>query len=121
MSALSCVSSPRRRGLGARTVLAVAHALVFAVAAVGGTAHAQETSESAPPPSQPELVPPVLAHAPEPSFPEEARAAGLTEGAVTLRVTIDAEGRVTEAEVVEPAGHGFDEAAKVAAFEHRFE
>ncbi len=38
-----------------------------------------------------------------------------------LRLTIDETGKVTEAEVVEPAYHGFDEAAKTAAMQFTFE
>jgi TonB family protein len=63
----------------------------------------------------------MLREAPEPPFPDEAREAGLTEGVVVLRVTVDAEGQVSAAEVVEPQCHGFDEAARQAALGHRFE
>jgi TonB family protein len=52
-------------------------------------------------------------------YPREAREAGL-EASVVLRLTIDALGIVTAAEVVEPAGHGFDEAARSAALATRF-
>ncbi len=38
-----------------------------------------------------------------------------------LRLTLDATGRVTDAEVNEPAGHGFDEAASSAALRFVFE
>jgi len=40
---------------------------------------------------------------------------------VVLRLTIDETGHVTEAEVIEPAGHGFDEAAQAAAMQFTFE
>jgi TonB family protein len=53
-------------------------------------------------------------------FPTEAEAAGLLEGRVTVRVSIDAEGRVLGAEVVEPAGYGFDIAARDAVLRMRF-
>lgn len=39
---------------------------------------------------------------------------------VALRLTLDAEGRVRAAEVVEPVGHGFDEAAREALLRSRF-
>lgn len=39
---------------------------------------------------------------------------------VALRLTLDADGRVLAAEVVEPAGHGFDEAARDALLRSRF-
>jgi Fe(3+) dicitrate transport protein len=42
------------------------------------------------------------------------------EGTAVLRLTIDAEGRVTHAELVHAAGHGFDEAAQEAALAFRF-
>jgi TonB family protein len=43
-------------------------------------------------------------------YPPEAQAAGL-EAVVKLRITLSAAGVVDNVEVVEPAGHGFDEAA----------
>ncbi|MDQ2643175.1 MAG: TonB-dependent siderophore myxochelin receptor MxcH [Myxococcota bacterium] len=52
-------------------------------------------------------------------YPPEAAAAGL-EATVVLRVSIDAEGNVTEAEVLEPAGHGFDDAARAAVLRARY-
>jgi vitamin B12 transporter len=70
---------------------------------------------------QPKAAPPTLVYAPEPPFPEEASAAGLTQATVALRVLIDIAGQVSEAEVIEPAGHGFDEAAHQAALAYRFE
>ena len=42
------------------------------------------------------------------------------EGRVALRLTVDAQGNVIEAEVLEPAGHGFDEAARAAAMRVRY-
>ena len=96
-------------------------------------AFAQETqdagvSPAVAPPAQPEAAalqpkaaPPSLVYAPEPAFPEEAKNAGVTEATVVLRVLIDAQGQVSEADVVEPVGQGFDESAKNAALQHRFE
>ncbi|WP_437879079.1 TonB-dependent siderophore myxochelin receptor MxcH [Sorangium sp. So ce513] len=66
-----------------------------------------------------EVRPPELIDAVEAAYPEAARAAG-EEGSVVLRLTIDAEGRVTRAEVATPAGRGFDEAAQEAALRFRF-
>jgi vitamin B12 transporter len=69
--------------------------------------------------------PPVDAHPPEPletiqpEYPPAAAAAGL-EATVALRVGIDAEGKVTEAEVTQPVGHGFDEAARAAILRARY-
>jgi TonB family protein len=65
------------------------------------------------------LQPPELVERAEAGYPPEALAQRL-EARVVLRVTIDREGRVTEADVVEPAGHGFDEAARAAVVRSRF-
>lgn len=74
-------------------------------------------SASATPPT---LAPPRLVEAPEPVYPPEARAAGV-EGTTVLRLTIGVDGRVSAAEVIEAAGHGFDEAALALAPQLRFE
>jgi TonB family protein len=60
------------------------------------------------------VVPPKLLHAEPPVYPAEAERNGL-EGEVLMRLTIDKEGHVTEVDVVEPAGNGFDPAAADAA------
>lgn len=63
---------------------------------------------------------PVLTKAPTvitpatPEYPAEARAQGLT-ASVTLQLVISEAGQVTDATVLTPAGHGFDEAALAAA------
>ncbi len=62
---------------------------------------------------------PELVHTEEAPYPPEAKAAGV-EGDVVLRLTIDVNGEVTDAEVVEGAGQGFDEAAQAAALQFRF-
>jgi vitamin B12 transporter len=67
-----------------------------------------------------ERVPPRLLAPIVPEYPETERARG-TEPAVVLRLTIDAEGRVTEAEVVESAGPAFDDAARSAVMLARFD
>lgn len=67
------------------------------------------------------MLPPKLREAPEPHFPPQARAAGLKQADVVLRLTIDEKGSVTAAEVTEPIGNGFDEAATLAALGYRFE
>src|SRR5687768_9194293 len=53
-------------------------------------------------------------------YPEAARALGIGEASVVLRISIDASGAVTDAEVIEAAGHGFDEAARDALLRSRF-
>lgn len=52
-------------------------------------------------------------------YPEEAKALGI-QGEVVLEVDISAEGEVLDARVIEPAGHGFDEAAVEAVRSFRF-
>nr|WP_255653383.1 TonB-dependent siderophore myxochelin receptor MxcH [Myxococcus sp. XM-1-1-1] len=71
----------------------------------------------APPPS---VVPPKLVTFIEAPYPAEAEQAGL-EATVRLKLTLDDQGGVIEAQVLEPQGHGFDEAAKDAALRFRFE
>lgn len=66
-----------------------------------------------------EFEPPKLVEKVEAQYPPEAARAGLT-GAVTLELIVDAEGRVAEATVLAPAGHGFDEAALAAVRQFRF-
>jgi TonB family protein len=68
---------------------------------------------------------PVLTKAPElvefvtADYPPEAKAQGLT-AVVKLLVTIDETGVVTDAQVTEPAGNGFDDAAISAVKRFRF-
>jgi len=76
------------------------------------------TRQDAPDPS---VAAPRILVAPAPSFPEAALAEGLTEAAVTVRVTIGVDGRVQEATVLESAGHGFDERAQATALSYLFE
>ena len=66
-------------------------------------------------------VPPVVREAPLLRFPDEARAAGVRRGSVLLRVTVETDGRVSSAEVIEPGGYGFDAVAHSAALAHYFE
>jgi TonB family protein len=68
--------------------------------------------EEAPTPAT--ITPPVLKHFENAEYPPEALHAGL-QGSVVLVLDIDATGAVTSATVPAPAGHGFDEAAIVAA------
>jgi TonB family protein len=70
-------------------------------------------------PDAPSATPPRLLEEVPPEYPEQARAERL-EAAVVLRLSIDEQGTVTGVELVEPAGHGFDEAARAAALAYRF-
>lgn len=68
---------------------------------------------------------PVLTRAPtltrfvEAQYPKEAAAEGLS-AEVKLAVTIGADGKVADAQVTAPAGHGFDEAAMEAVKQFEF-
>jgi TonB family protein len=53
------------------------------------------------------------------AYPVDARADDV-EGDVQLEIVVDREGRVVEARVARPAGHGFDEAALQAIRRYRF-
>lgn len=66
-------------------------------------------------PVAPQLTkPPTLVTFVEAPYPESERAAGKA-ATVTLRLTLEATGAVSEAEIVESAGQAFDEAARTAA------
>ena len=79
-----------------------------------GIARAQTTVAPGSSSAAAAVTPPVIVHFESAPYPPEAKQAGL-EATVILRLAIDTEGQVTEAQVVEPAGHGFDEAAVEAA------
>jgi len=68
---------------------------------------------------KPVVVMPKLEHFEHAAYPPEAQKDGI-QADVVLRLTIDATGKVTNAEVAEPAGHGFDEAAEAAALKFKF-
>ncbi|MFY1828362.1 TonB-dependent siderophore myxochelin receptor MxcH [Myxococcus fulvus] len=114
-----------RRWRGALAPTSSFSALVLLSLLSVGEARAQEASEppgpavaapASPTPSEEPrapssgVVPPVLVSKPEAVYPPEALAAKV-EGAVKLLLTLDEEGRVTRAQVVEGLGHGLDEAA----------
>lgn len=63
---------------------------------------------------------PKIVHFEPATYPAQAEKDGLEAG-VVLKLTIDTDGDVTAADVVQPVGHGFDEAAKDAALEFKFE
>lgn len=130
--------APARRG-SARPSRARRSAAAAAFVAAGallasGAAHAQDAGAASPaepardaapdgeaPPGAadesrqaPENHPPVLSSFVEADYPEAALAQGL-QGTVVLRLSIEADGRVSAADVAQAAGHGFDEAAQAAA------
>lgn len=98
---------------------------LFGFAALGvvpGRALAQApppAEEGAVSPPAPLTTPPELVKFVEATYPEQARAQGL-DAVVILELTVDAEGKVTDAKVKSPAGHGFDEAAVAAALKFEF-
>ena len=100
-------------------------------APVGNTSYGK-MAETAPPPtdvkpySAPQYMPiyqvdraPQVASEIKIPYPEEARRAGI-EGTVTLRITVDAGGIVTSAEVLKGPGHGLNEAAQKAILKFKF-
>ncbi|HEU5074297.1 MAG TPA: TonB family protein, partial [Polyangiaceae bacterium] len=94
---------------------------MLAVALAAATASAQEgAATQSSTPTEKAVTPPKLVQFVEAEYPAAAVAAGL-EADVDLALSIDAEGRVTAAEVIEARGHGFDEAAQAAALAFRFE
>ncbi|MEZ4234861.1 MAG: TonB family protein [Myxococcota bacterium] len=87
--------------------------MLAALMALALPARAQPAPEPDPgaPAEEPALVAgPAIAAYVEAPYPPEAEAAGI-EGTVKLRISLSAAGEVDEVEVIEPAGHGFDEAA----------
>ena len=95
--------------------------LLWSLCAVG--AFAQEASQEPPtdpaPAKEAPLTPPELTKFVQAVYPPEAETAGL-QGDVILEIDVDAKGRVTRVEIKQPAGHGFDEAAKNAALQFEF-
>jgi TonB family protein len=110
-----------RRGIGCgkrarRALLPPALGLAWLVAP------AEASSQSAAPAAgdddmrtvQSAVTPPSLIEFVKAPYPAEAQAKGV-EADVVLALDIDETGKVTAVEVVEPAGYGFDEAARAAA------
>ncbi|MCB9540135.1 MAG: TonB-dependent receptor [Myxococcales bacterium] len=85
----------------------------------GDEAAAAEGEPPAEGEAAPQITPPELVEFVEADYPAEARAQRLT-GSVLLMITIEADGSVSAAEVTEPAGDGFDEAALAAVKQFRF-
>jgi len=80
----------------------------------------QDATPEAQRPDEPKLTrPPAVERFVDAAYPPDAAAQKL-EGRVLLSIDISATGEVTRAEVVEPAGHGFDEAALAAIRQFRF-
>jgi len=65
------------------------------------------------------VAPPVVVFAPEPQFPEEARADKVS-GTVLVHLWVDEQGRPTHVQVVHGFGHGLDEKAVEAVQHYKF-
>ncbi|MET0792907.1 MAG: TonB family protein, partial [Polyangiaceae bacterium] len=96
-----------------------AEIVCFSSALLGAPWFSRASAQPSAPVEPNQLVPPELLERVEATYPEQALQESL-EATVGLQLTIDVEGRVSEATVIEPAGHGFDEAARVAALAFRF-
>ena len=93
-------------------------AVLFLVLLLAVPAGAQDAPDAGPPTGV-LTQPPALLKQVEARFPPEASAQGLT-GTVVMEVDIGADGKVMDARVVQPAGHGFDEAALEAVRQFEF-
>lgn len=104
---------------------------VLIAAAAGGPPISSEAEPVADPPEaataeKPDAASPQLTRMPvlvgyvEAAYPADALAQRI-EGEVVLRLVIDEKGTVTDAQVLQPAGRGFDESAVAAARQFRFE
>jgi TonB family protein len=85
----------------------------------GTSGAAVRPGEPARDPAQPQVTPPQLEQFVSAPYPAEAKQKGI-QGNVVLQLDISATGEVTGVTVVNPAGHGFDEAATEAARKFRF-
>ncbi len=80
------------------------------------------SAQPAEPPSGPNaaaIAPPELVEFVEASYPPAAHEAGV-QAVVPMELDLDASGHVTDARILEPQGHGFDEAAREAALRFKF-
>ncbi|MGH7271290.1 MAG: TonB family protein, partial [Polyangiaceae bacterium] len=109
-----------------RTVIVWSLVAVPSVLCTGRVALAQPqspgaASASATRPSQPDAaMPPVLRSRAEAPYPPDALRDRI-EGTVGIEVVVGETGAVTDARVIVPAGHGFDEAALAAVRKFTFE
>lgn len=85
----------------------------------GGTSAVVKPPEPEPPAKPAVVLMPEIVHFENAPYPKAAEQAGL-EGRVLLKLTVDKQGNVNEAEVLEGAGNGFDEAAQAAALKFKF-
>jgi vitamin B12 transporter len=86
----------------------------------GGGVSATSDAGVQQPPEAAGARPPVLLASAVAEYPAQALRQRI-EGSVVLRLRIDKQGGVVDAVVAQAAGHGFDEAARLAAMQFRFE
>lgn len=114
-----------RRGQTPRVARAAAPWLLLLAGATSASAQPAADPTAAPSGAAPsdaprnDVVPPQLVTFVEATYPAEAQAQGLTAD-VLLRLRVETDGHVSEATVMQPAGHGFDEAAVEAALRFVF-
>jgi TonB family protein len=124
-----------RRTRGAASGWTLGQVLPLALLLTPGVALAQQSGTGAVPggatgavikPAEPTpeakpavVLMPEIVHFENAPYPAEAEKAGV-QGNVVLKLTVDKEGNVTAADVLEPAGNGFDEAAQAAALKFKF-
>jgi TonB family protein len=99
---------------GARQLAVAALGCALSAARAAGAQSAEQPSVQGSGASSRAVSEPVLVEFVNAEYPPAARAAGL-DADVVLAISIDKDGKVTDVEVLEPAGHGFDEAAVAAA------
>lgn len=95
-------------------------ALAALIAAPAPAAAQQPEAPAEAPAAAPRLVPPIAIEAAEPTYPPDARDAGV-EGAVVVLITVGADGSVTNTEIAQSASPLLDAAALEAAAKFRFE
>src|SRR5579864_4316924 len=113
---------PRRLGRFRRARFGLGGAVAWLALLAAPKALAQPPASQSPEtqapvaPSQPVITPPTLIKDEGAQYPALALSEGFYQPIeVALRLTIDASGKVTHADVEKPVGHGFDEAAVEAA------
>jgi TonB family protein len=94
-------------------------ALVWLLALSVGNAWADSNEATDAGPQHVLTKPPALTHFVQAEYPAEAKAQQL-QGEVVLQIDLDAEGKVSDAQVLQSAGHGFDEAALAAVKQFQF-
>ncbi|RKH62920.1 TonB-dependent siderophore myxochelin receptor MxcH [Corallococcus aberystwythensis] len=131
MRTIFIIAIKAKRRWRSQVGVALLSAVCFSSLAHAGTAQAEVPGATSPvteapaqplpatAPAEPVIELPKLIHTVEAAYPEEAERAQL-EANVRLRLRVDTQGQVTQAEVMEPVGHGFDEAARTAALQFRF-